>query len=77
MPRRNYRWNSDIAVNQVWETKETSNKNDFVERDLKYPQHFYDLLNGLPLAPEKKLYDRHGLHPLHSVLASKPTELPG
>ena len=54
MPRRNYRWNSEINVEQFLETPESSNIGYFVEVDLKYPQHLHDLHEGLPLAPEKQ-----------------------
>ena len=53
MPVDNYRWNTEITIEQILQTSETSSVGYYVEVDLKYPQYLHDLHNGLPLAPEK------------------------
>ena len=63
MPLDNYKWNTEIIIEQILQTSENSSVGYFVEVDLKYPQYLRDLHNGLPLAPEKLIIRSPWLSP--------------
>ena len=76
MPRRNYRWNSEITVKKILEIPESSNIGYFVEVDVKYPQYLHDLHNGLPLAPEKRTIRSSWLSPIAQSSGIKSNKTP-
>ena len=53
MPLGNYKWNTEITIDEILQTSEESSVGLFVEVDLEYSPHLHDIHNGLPLAPEK------------------------
>ena len=75
MPLGNYKWNTEVTIEQVLQTSENSNIGYFVEVDLKYPPHLHDLHNGLPLAPEKLIIRPSWLSPFAKSFGSlNPTK---
>ena len=76
MRRGNKRQNSKITEMQNLETPERSSRVHFVEVDLKYPEHFHDLLMEIHLPLRTSLENPHGFYPLHSLLALSATKLP-
>ena len=76
MPLDNYKWNTEITIEQILQTSENSSVGYFVEVDLKYPQYLHDLHNGLPLAPEKLLMRSSWLSPFAKSSGIKPNKTP-
>ena len=71
MPLGNYKWNTDITIDEVLKTAEDSSIGYFVEVDLKYPPHLHDIHNGLPLAPEKVCIQPSWLSPYANSFGMK------
>ena len=76
MPLDNYKWNTEITIEQILQTSENSSVGYFVEVDLKYPQYLHDLHNGLPLAPEKLMIRSSWLSPFAKSFGIKPNKTP-
>ena len=76
MPLGNYKWNTDISLNEILRTSEDSNVGYFVEVDLKYPSHLHDIHNGLPLAPEKVCIHSSWLSPYANSFRIKTSKTP-
>ena len=74
IPLENYRWNTEITIEQILQTSENSSVGYFVEVDLKYPQYLHDLHNGLPLAPEKLIIRSSWLSPFAKSFGIKPNK---
>ena len=76
MPLDNYKWNTEITIEQILQTSENSSFGYFVEVNLKYPQYLHDLHNGLPLAPEKLIIRSSWLSPFAKSFGNKPNRTP-
>ena len=76
MPLDNYRWNTEITIEQILQASENSSVGYFVEVDLKYPQYLHDLHNGLPLAPENLIIRSPWLSPFAKSFGIKPNKTP-
>ena len=76
MPVDNYRWNTEITIEQILQTSENSSVEYFVEVDLKYPQYLHDLHTGLPSAPEKLIIRSSWLPPFAKSFRIKPNKTP-
>ena len=72
----NYKWNTEITIEQILQTSENSSVGYFLEVDLKYPQYLHDLNNGLPLAPEKLIRRFSRLSPFAKPFGIKPNKTP-
>ena len=72
----NYKWNTEITIEQILQTSEKSSVGYFVEVDLKYSQYLHDLHNGLPLAPEKLIKRSSWLSPFAKSFVIKPNKTP-
>ena len=76
IPRVNYKWSSEITVEQILDNTESFKIESFVEVDHKYPQHLHGLHNGLQVAPEKWTIKSSKLSPFAQSFGIKPNETP-
>ena len=76
MPLGNYKWNTEITIDEILQTSEESSVGYFVEVDLEYPPHLHDIHNGLPLAPEKLSIQSSWLSPYAKSFNIKVNKTP-
>ena len=53
LPSGNYKWRTDLTIDDILNTDSYGGVGFFVEVDLHYPSSLHDSHNDLPLAPEK------------------------
>ena len=76
LPCGNYKWRSDLTIDDILNADCFGGVGYFVEVDLEYPPHLHDDHNDLPLAPKNYKLKLNGYRTMPTPLEFQHPELP-